>query len=111
MIDKRKQPFGRIGARWRGNQSNQRATSLTHYSRNFEEFHQTLFGNLLCRITEDCELLLPVLGFEAGRLGLRAEVPLDRGIFTYSTRDGSERGLFEMKPVTAALDAALIVQL
>ncbi len=47
----------------------------------------------------------------AGRLGIRAEAPLERGVFTYGSRDGSERGLFEPKPVTAVLDAGLIVGL
>jgi hypothetical protein len=47
----------------------------------------------------------------AARLGVRAEVPLERGSFTYGSRDGSERGLFETKPVTAVLDAGLIVGL
>jgi hypothetical protein len=56
-------------------------------------------------------LTIPLVRAFAGRLGVRAEVPLERGIFTYGSRDGSERGLFETKPVTGVLDAGLIVQL
>jgi hypothetical protein len=56
-------------------------------------------------------LTIPFVRSFAGRLGVRAEVPLERGIFTYGSRDGSERGLFETKPVTAVLDAGLIVGL
>ena len=53
----------------------------------------------------------PIATALSGRFGVRAEVPLQRGIFSYGARDGSERGLFETKPVTAVLDVGLIVQL
>lgn len=53
----------------------------------------------------------PIAAALSGRFGVRAEVPLQRGIFNYGARDGSERGLFETKPVTAVLDVGLIVQL
>jgi hypothetical protein len=56
-------------------------------------------------------LRLPVAGRFSGRLGIRAELPLARGVFDYGSRDGQERGLFEMKQITAVLDLGLIAQL
>lgn len=56
-------------------------------------------------------LVAPFGGAFAARLGIRAQVPLERGSFSYGARDGSEPSLFEMKPVTAVLDAGLIVKL
>jgi hypothetical protein len=71
----------------------------------------TTTSHLTYALLASTGLTIPLVRSFAGRLGVRAEVPLERGIFTYGARDGSERGLFEMKPVTAALDAALIVEL
>jgi len=71
----------------------------------------TTTSHLTYALLASTGLTIPFARSFAGRLGVRAEVPLERGIFTYGARDGSERGLFEMKPVTAALDAGLIVQL
>jgi hypothetical protein len=56
-------------------------------------------------------LRFPLAGRLNGRLGARAELPLARDIFDYGSRDGQQRGLFQMKPVTAVLDLGLIVQL
>jgi hypothetical protein len=53
----------------------------------------------------------PLFGRLQGRIAARAELPLSRAIFDYGSRDGSQRALYEMKPVTAALDLGLIVQL
>jgi len=53
----------------------------------------------------------PLFGRLQGRIGARAELPLSRVIFDYGSRDGSQRALYEMKPITAALDLGLIVQL
>lgn len=53
----------------------------------------------------------PLFGRLQGRIAARAELPLSRAIFDYGSRDGSERALYEVKPVTAALDLGLIVQL
>jgi hypothetical protein len=56
-------------------------------------------------------LRFPLAGRFNGRLGIRAELPLARDIFDYGSRDGRERALYEMSPVTAVLDLGLIVQL
>jgi hypothetical protein len=56
-------------------------------------------------------LRVPLAGRVSGRLGVRAELPLARGVFDYGSRDGQERGLFEMKQITAVLDLGLIAQL
>ena len=56
-------------------------------------------------------LEMPLFSRLSARLAARAELPLARGVFSYGARDGSERGLFETKPVTAVLDLGLIVQL
>ena len=71
----------------------------------------TTTSHLTYALLASTGLTIPFVRSFAGRLGVRAEVPLERGIFTYGARDGSERGLFEMKSVTAALDAGLIVEL
>ena len=47
----------------------------------------------------------------AARLGIRAEVPLSRGVFSYGSSEGEQLGLFETKPVTAVLDLGLVVNL
>jgi hypothetical protein len=47
----------------------------------------------------------------AARLGIRAEVPFSRGVFSYGAVDGSQQELFETKPVTAVLDLGLVVRL
>lgn len=47
----------------------------------------------------------------AARLGIRAEVPLSRGVFSYGSSEGGQLGLFETKPVTAVLDLGLVVNL
>ena len=56
-------------------------------------------------------LRFPIAGRFSGRLGVRAELPLARDVFDYGSRDGQERGLFEMKQITAVLDLGLIAQL
>lgn len=56
-------------------------------------------------------LTIPVAKSLAGRLGVRAELPLERGTFSYGTRAGGQRDLFETKPVAAVLDLGLIVRL
>ncbi|MEP7052432.1 MAG: hypothetical protein ABJB12_18840 [Pseudomonadota bacterium] len=53
----------------------------------------------------------PLFGRLQGRMGARAELPLSRAIFDYGSRDGSERELYEVKAITAALDLGLIVRL
>lgn len=55
-------------------------------------------------------LKLSLAGRVGARLGIRAELPLARGVFTYGTREGKEVGLFETKPVTAVLDVGLYLQ-
>lgn len=47
----------------------------------------------------------------AARLGIRAELPLARGVFVYGARDGGQPGLFETTPVTAVFDLGLVVNL
>ncbi|HTA90212.1 MAG TPA: hypothetical protein VK745_11570 [Polyangiaceae bacterium] len=71
----------------------------------------TTTGHLSYALLAWTGLTIQFVGSFAGRLGIRAEAPLERGVFTYGSRDGSERGLFEPKPVTAVLDAGLIVGL
>ncbi len=56
-------------------------------------------------------LRFPLVAPVGARLGVRAELPLARGVFDYGSRDGEERGLFEMKQITAVLDLGLIAQL
>ena len=56
-------------------------------------------------------LRFPLIGRLGGRIGVRAELPLARASFDYGTRDGSDRALYKMSPITAALDLGLIVQL
>jgi len=45
------------------------------------------------------------------RLGIRAELPLVRGVFSYGTPEGGQQSLFEASPVTAVLDLGLVVNL
>ena len=59
----------------------------------------------------ETELKLAFSRTLGGRVGLRAELPLQRAIFSYGARDGSDRDLFSVKPITAALDIGLIVRL
>lgn len=47
----------------------------------------------------------------AVRLGIRAELPLSRGVFTYGTPEGGQQGLFQASPVAAVLDLGLVVRL
>jgi hypothetical protein len=47
----------------------------------------------------------------AARVGVRAELPVSRGVFSYGASDGSQRELFETWPVTAVLDLGLVVRL
>ena len=47
----------------------------------------------------------------AVRLGIRAELPLNRGVFTYGTPEGGQQGLFQASPVAAVLDLGLVVRL
>ena len=47
----------------------------------------------------------------AARLGIRAELPVARGVFSYGASDGAQRGFFEQQPFTAVLDLGLVVQL
>ena len=47
----------------------------------------------------------------AARLGIRAELPLVRGVFSYGTPEGEQQGLFQVSPITAALDLGLVVNL
>ncbi|HEX3854857.1 MAG TPA: hypothetical protein VHW01_28040, partial [Polyangiaceae bacterium] len=56
-------------------------------------------------------LRFPLAGPLSGRFAVRAELPLARDVFDYGSRDGEERGLFEMKQITAVLDLGLIVRL
>jgi len=45
------------------------------------------------------------------RLGGRAELPLDRGVYRYGAPDGSQEELFQPSPVAAVLDLGLVVRL
>jgi hypothetical protein len=47
----------------------------------------------------------------AARLGIRAEAPLNRGVFGYGTPDGGQQGLFRPSPIAAVLDLGVVVQL
>jgi hypothetical protein len=47
----------------------------------------------------------------AARLGVRAELPLVRGVFSYGTREGAEQDLFRASSVAAVLDFGLVVRL
>jgi len=47
----------------------------------------------------------------AARLGIRAELPLARGVFSYGAPDGGQRDLFETQPVTAVVDLGFVVRL
>jgi hypothetical protein len=47
----------------------------------------------------------------AARLGVRAELPLARGVFSYGASDGGQREIFQTQPVTAVLDLGLVVRL
>jgi hypothetical protein len=47
----------------------------------------------------------------AARVGIRAEVPLARGIFGYGTPEGGQQGLYQASPVAAVLDLGLVVRL
>lgn len=71
----------------------------------------TTTSRLTYAVVAQTGLRFPIAGALSGRVGVRAEVPLQRGIFSYGARDGSERELFETKPVTAVLDVGLIVRL
>jgi len=47
----------------------------------------------------------------AVRLGVRAELPLVRGMFRYGTPDGGQQELYQPSPIAAVLDLGLIVRL
>ena len=47
----------------------------------------------------------------AARLGIRAELPLTRGVFSYGTPEGGQQGLFQVSPVAAVLDLGIVVRL
>jgi len=47
----------------------------------------------------------------AVRLGARAELPLDRGVYRYGTAAGGQEELFQPSPVAAVLDLGLVVRL
>jgi len=45
------------------------------------------------------------------RLGIRAELPLSRGVFSYGESSGEQRVFFETQPVVAVLDLGVVVHL
>jgi len=47
----------------------------------------------------------------AARLGIRAEVPLTRGVFGYGRPDGTQQGLYQASAVAGVLDLGIVVQL
>ena len=47
----------------------------------------------------------------AARLGIRAELPLSRGVYGYGTPDGGQQGLYQASPVAAVLDLGIVVRL
>jgi len=56
-------------------------------------------------------LQFPLFSRLAVRFGLRAELPLARGAYSYGTPQGAQQGLYQPGPVAAVLDLGLVVEL